>query len=50
MIQGVRDVFEMTEQSRVESVGEAERKGKIVLIGKGLVGLPFQDSLTESLG
>lgn len=52
MIQGVRDVFEMIDQggggNGSGSVGKG--KGKIVLIGKGLVGLPFQESLLETLG
>lgn len=51
MIQGVRDVFEMIDQGGggSGSDGLGKRKGKIVLIGKGLVGLPFQESLLESL-
>ncbi|KAL9018025.1 MAG: hypothetical protein Q9180_008739 [Flavoplaca navasiana] len=50
MIQGVRDVFEMIDQSGDGATEKGERKGKIVLIGKGLVGLPFQESLTGTLG
>ncbi|CAL8580612.1 hypothetical protein XPA_006334 [Xanthoria parietina] len=52
LIQGVRDVFEMIDQG-VEgrgSEGVEQREGKIVLIGKGLVGLPFQENLLGSLG
>ena len=50
MIQGVRDVFEMIEQSGDGGMEKGDRKGKIVLIGKGLMGLPFQESLTGALG
>ncbi|KAL8993881.1 MAG: hypothetical protein Q9169_006020 [Polycauliona sp. 2 TL-2023] len=57
MIQGVRDVFEMIDQDggggddRHEAKGGEEgRKGKIVLIGKGLVDLDFQASLLGNLG
>ncbi|KAL8976471.1 MAG: hypothetical protein Q9205_007524 [Flavoplaca limonia] len=50
MIQGVRDVFEMIDQGGDGSTEKGERKGKIVLIGKGLVGLPFHESLMGSLG
>ena len=49
MIQGVRDVFEMIDQEGDGSTEKGERKGKIVLIGKGLVGLPFQESLMGAL-
>ncbi|CAO1603726.1 hypothetical protein XANCAGTX0491_007305 [Xanthoria calcicola] len=52
LIQGVRDVFEMIDQG-VEGRGSEsveKRTGKIVLIGKGLVGLPFQENLLDSLG
>ncbi|KAL9603515.1 MAG: hypothetical protein Q9179_002160 [Wetmoreana sp. 5 TL-2023] len=46
MIQGVRDVFEIAENS-LSGAGEGTGgKGKIVLIGKGLAGLHFQRSLT----
>ncbi|KAL8802832.1 MAG: hypothetical protein Q9200_006448 [Gallowayella weberi] len=49
MIQGVRDVFEIIDRSVVEdgSGGQSGAEGKIVLIGKGLVGLPFAESLAE---
>lgn len=50
MIQGVRDVFEMIERGGDGGVRDAGRKGKIVLIGKDLVGLPFQESLMGALG
>ncbi|KAL9608046.1 MAG: hypothetical protein Q9204_009266, partial [Flavoplaca sp. TL-2023a] len=50
MIQGVRDVFEMIEQSVDGEMVKGDRKGKIVLIGKGLVGLPFQESLMGAFG
>lgn len=55
MIQGVRDVFEIvntdptksSEQARHGKHGEGE--GKIVLIGRGLAGLPLESSLRFSL-
>ncbi|KAL9612500.1 MAG: hypothetical protein Q9204_008955 [Flavoplaca sp. TL-2023a] len=50
MIQGVRDIFEMIEQGGDGEMEKGDRKGKIVLIGKGLVGLPFQESLMGALG
>ncbi|KAL8771036.1 MAG: hypothetical protein Q9209_003455 [Squamulea sp. 1 TL-2023] len=56
MIQGVRDIFEITDNSDVKSGQNGmpdsimERRGKIVLIGVGLVGLPFEESLVRSLG
>lgn len=41
MLQGVRDVFEVT-----EVLGQDERgEGKLVLIGRGLAGLAVEDSL-----
>ncbi|KAI4198412.1 MAG: hypothetical protein LQ350_005272 [Teloschistes chrysophthalmus] len=53
MIQGVRDIFDIVEQtsasSQDASVNQAERGGKIVLIGKGLRGLGFQESLANAL-
>ncbi|KAL8645654.1 MAG: hypothetical protein Q9226_007204 [Calogaya cf. arnoldii] len=49
MIHGVRDVFEMTDQAAVRNGEKMKGKGKIVLIGKGLAGLPFQESLTGNL-
>ncbi|KAL8727756.1 MAG: hypothetical protein Q9181_005593 [Wetmoreana brouardii] len=49
MIQGVRDVFEIVENS-LSGAGEGKTdRGKIVLIGKGLAGLPFQESLIRIL-
>ncbi|KAL9580185.1 MAG: hypothetical protein Q9212_004645 [Teloschistes hypoglaucus] len=54
MIQGVRDIFDIVEQtstsSQEASVNRAELGGKIVLIGKGLRGLGFQESLANALG
>ncbi|KAL8996643.1 MAG: hypothetical protein Q9188_006520 [Gyalolechia gomerana] len=57
MIQGVRDVFEILNNAvpRAAAEGrqtpqERERKGKIVLIGTGLTGLPFEGSLATALG
>jgi len=52
MIQGVRDVFEITDmvdtwsQSRgMEEVGLVPRIGKLVFIGRGLAGQPWKESL-----
>ncbi|KAL8904064.1 MAG: hypothetical protein Q9207_003525 [Kuettlingeria erythrocarpa] len=58
MIQGVRDVFEIidhTSSSRgvagsAVAGDESTARGKIVLIGKGLVGVPFQESLERAFG
>ncbi|KAL8921359.1 MAG: hypothetical protein Q9172_004052 [Xanthocarpia lactea] len=52
MIQGVRDIFEIVDKSIIGSgkVDAAENsKGKIVLIGKGLMGLGFEESLLGGL-
>lgn len=61
MIQGVRDVFEIIDHTSSRSVAgsavagsavagdESTARGKIVLIGKGLVGSPFQESLERAL-
>ena len=51
MIQGVREVFEMTDfelQSRDKQDG-AGTMGKIVLIGRSITGLPWQESLLAHL-
>ena len=52
MIQGVRDIFEIVDKSIIGSgkPDAAENsKGKIVLIGKGLMGLGFEESLLGGL-
>lgn len=55
MIQGVRDVFEIIDKSTPREIGNnatdglGKAEGKIVLIGKGLRGLPFQRSLAVGL-
>ncbi|KAL8923085.1 MAG: hypothetical protein Q9208_004769 [Pyrenodesmia sp. 3 TL-2023] len=55
MIQGVRDVFEILDHTNSRSVAgntvdiTSTGSGKIVLIGKGLVGVPFQASLEHTL-
>ncbi|KAL8727185.1 MAG: hypothetical protein Q9166_006222 [cf. Caloplaca sp. 2 TL-2023] len=55
MIQGVRDVFDIIEKTislgQHDSLTDAlvESKGKIVFIGKGLVDLPFDESLLHRL-
>ncbi len=58
MIQGVRDVFEIIDHTTSASRGvagsagaedeSAVGSGKIVLIGKGLGGVPFQESLDRA--
>ncbi|MCJ1251733.1 hypothetical protein MMC30_008970 [Trapelia coarctata] len=57
MVQGVREVFEVTDldvskKGNVEpSSGFAEAvKGKLVLIGRGVAGQPWQDSLNAAIG
>ncbi|KAL8710625.1 MAG: hypothetical protein Q9220_004849 [cf. Caloplaca sp. 1 TL-2023] len=47
MLQGVRDVFEIVDRGEV---GSKSGKGKIVLIGKGLVGEVFEESVQGVLG
>ncbi|KAL8690164.1 MAG: hypothetical protein Q9218_004331 [Villophora microphyllina] len=53
MIQGVRDTFDLVEQgdatsSQAESPLHREKGGKIVLIGKGLREVVFEESLTNA--
>lgn len=57
MVQGVREVFEITDLHRgldkgAKDTSEATKddKGKLVIIGKGLAGLPWEASLRFSLG
>lgn len=49
MIQGVRDVFEIVDidsnEPEKKNTGKKASSGKIVLIGRGLAGLPLQESL-----
>ena len=56
MIQGVRDVFEITDNAVSSSATQSEnvlngeeRAGKVVLIGKGIAGLPWDESLAAAL-
>ncbi|KAL8949292.1 MAG: hypothetical protein Q9183_007618 [Haloplaca sp. 2 TL-2023] len=52
MIQGVRDVFEIADGSPSDhgsTIGGFNRTGKIVLIGRGLGSVPFEDSLVYTL-
>lgn len=52
MIQGVRDVFEIVDidsDAPKQKTGKEAPSGKIVLIGRGLAGLPLQESLNLSL-
>ncbi|KAL9121247.1 MAG: hypothetical protein Q9187_002193 [Circinaria calcarea] len=57
MVQGVREVFEITDLDRGLDKGPKDTpettkddRGKLVLIGKGLAGLPWEASLRFSLG
>ena len=46
MIQGVREVFEIGETKKTANDAmQAQHQSKMVLIGKGLEGLPWEDSL-----
>ena len=52
MVQGVRDVFEITDlaDARTQDRGPEEvdivpRSGKLVFIGRGLMGQPWKESL-----
>ena len=49
MVQGVRDVFEISELD-VKSDDAPEEKGKLVLIGKGLAELAWEDTLLSWIG
>lgn len=55
MIQGVRNVFEIVDIDRDDApeqqqkTGKEPPSGKIILIGRGLAGLPLQESLNLSL-
>ena len=48
MIQGVREVFDITD-AREDLEGSGDRTSKIVVIGKHISGLPWQESLERSL-
>jgi hypothetical protein len=53
IVQGVRDVFEIVDAPSVsESTSEtaSTRQGKVVLIGRHLVDLPFRESLIKTIG
>jgi CCR4-NOT transcription complex subunit 2 len=47
MLQGVREVFEMTDAPASDEPPPSE--GKIILIGRGLGGADFEDSLKQIL-
>ena len=56
MVQGVRDVFDITDLEKGREKGgkdtpEAAKddRGKLVLIGRGLAGLPWEASLLFGL-
>ena len=53
MVQGVRDVFEITDLHPLKGGDKADPKagieGKLVMIGKGLADLPWSKSLTAAL-
>ncbi|KAJ5052065.1 uncharacterized protein L3040_001825 [Drepanopeziza brunnea f. sp. 'multigermtubi'] len=49
--QGVRDVFEIVDaQSTSDSAQASSSQGKVVLIGRHLVGKPFKESLFNMIG
>jgi len=49
MVQGVRDVFEITDTTSVSTGESRVPEGKLVLIGRGLEGLPWQESFRCAL-
>ena len=52
MVQGVRDVFEVTDltkSTKGESNEKAGQAGKLVVIGRGLLNLPWEASMMYSL-
>ena len=50
MLQGVREVFEITERAiRSDDSADTMEHGKIVLIGKGVQDLPWEKSLESFL-
>lgn len=49
MVQGVREVFEIVDLNREEDPQQRQGQGKIVLIGRGVVGLPVEESLRFAL-
>ncbi len=48
MVQGVREVFEITKQQG-EHVQAEEEVGKLVIIGKHVAEMPWQQSLEQSI-
>ena len=49
MVQGVRDVFEITDLDSEQDDVRGE-KGKLVLIGRGLKDLAWEDTLLSWIG
>ena len=56
MVQGVREVFEVTdmdlpEAENTETIGDASKsvQGKLVLIGRNISGLPWEESLHSAI-
>ena len=56
MVQGVREVFEVSDLDNCNHGSESSKsgfaeavKGKLVLIGRGLAGQPWQDSLNAAM-
>jgi hypothetical protein len=50
MIQGVREVFEITDLRNPSATDEAAWAGKLVLIGKNVAQIDWSGSLSEALG
>ena len=49
MLQGVREVFEITDLEQDDTEHEGGKKGKIVLIGRGLSEKDMEASLARAL-
>ena len=49
MIQGVRELFEISDANADGAAGAEDASGKIVVIGKYVSGLPWQRSLERAL-
>lgn len=50
IVQGVREIFEILDAPTADQDGSiAHSKGKIVLIGRKLIGLPFEESFRNTV-
>jgi hypothetical protein len=49
MVQAVREVFEITDAGGAEAGGGGALAGKLVLIGRGLAGLPWEESVRHGV-